>query len=92
MVMIASFTVLWALFKYGSPVYNEWAATHIAKIAGILEGARANHREAVRLRIEDVKQLGGVIDVTKQLFEVSKVCVVNMLKKEKRAQRFAELN
>lgn len=76
MVMIASFAVLWGLFKYGAPVYNDWAATQIAKIAGILEGARADHREAVKSRIEDVKQLGGVIDVTKQLFEVSKVCMM----------------
>ena len=72
-MMIASFTVLWALFKYGAPVYNEWAATQIAKIGGILEAARADHREAVKSRIDNVKQLGEVIDVTKQLFEVSKV-------------------
>lgn len=72
-VMIASFAVLWGLFKYGSPVYNEWAGGHIAKIAEILQAARDGHREAVKERIENVKQLGEVIDVTKQLFEVSKV-------------------
>lgn len=81
-MMIASFAVLWALFKYGAPVYNEWAAGQIAKIAGILEAARENHRASVKSRIDNVKQLGGVIDVTKQLFEVSKVCMAKIWKKK----------
>lgn len=72
-VAFAGFSVLWALFKYGSPMYNEFASNRIAKVDGILNAAREGHREAVKSRIEDVKQLGGVIDVTKQLFEVSKV-------------------
>ena len=71
--MIASFAVLWALFKYGAPMYNEWAAAQAAKIAGILEAAREDHKAAVKSRIDNVKPLGEVIDVTKQLFEVSKV-------------------
>lgn len=73
MVMIASFSVLWGLFKYGAPVYNEWAAVQIARIAGVLEGAREGHKDAVKSRIDDVKRLGDVVDVTKVLFEVSKV-------------------
>lgn len=72
-VMIAAFSVLWALFKYGSPMYNEWAGVQIAKISGVLNAAREDHRAAVKSRIDNVKQLGSVIDVTKQLFEVSKV-------------------
>lgn len=75
-MMIASFAVLWALFKYGAPVYNEWAAAHGARIANILEAAREGHKEAVKSRIDNVKQLGEVVDVTKQLFEVSKVCIL----------------
>ncbi len=72
-VAIAGFSVLWGLFKYGAPVYNEWARATQAKISGILNASREDHRAAVKSRIENVKQLGGVIDVTKQLFEVSKV-------------------
>lgn len=72
-VMIAAFAVLWGLFKYGAPIYNEWASVQIAKVSGILNSARAGHREAVQSRIDNVKQLGSVVDVTKQLFEVSKV-------------------
>jgi F-type H+-transporting ATPase subunit b len=72
-VAIAGFSVLWGLFKYGAPVYNEWARATQDKISGILNASREDHRTAVKSRIENVKQLGGVIDVTKQLFEVSKV-------------------
>jgi F-type H+-transporting ATPase subunit b len=72
-IMIASFCVLWGLFKYGAPMYNEWASATIAKISGIMIAAREDHKQAVRSRIDNVKQLGSVIDVTKQLFEVSRV-------------------
>lgn len=72
-VAIAGFSVLWALIKYGSPIYNEFASNQAAKVSGILNAAREGHKEAVKARIDNVKQLGGVIDVTKQLFEVSKV-------------------
>ena len=72
---IAGFSVLWALIKYGSPIYNEFATSHAAKVSGILNAAREGHKEAVKARLDNVKQLGGVIDVTKQLFEVSKVCL-----------------
>ena len=40
---------------------------------GILNQARDNHTKSVQERIESVKEFGGVIDITKTLFEVSKV-------------------
>lgn len=72
-VMIALFTVFWAVAHYGGPMYKEWADGQIAKMKGILNGAREEHTSAVQQRIDSVKELGGVIDITKQLFEVSKV-------------------
>ena len=54
-------------------MYKEWAESQINKIKGILNAARADHTEAVKSRIENVQQLGSVVDVTKTLFEVSKV-------------------
>lgn len=54
-------------------MYKEWADGQINKIKGILNAARADHTEAVKTRIESVQQLGSVVDVTKTLFEVSKV-------------------
>lgn len=54
-------------------MYREWAEGQINKMRGILGAAREDHTRAVQSRIDNVKQLGSVIDVTKQLFEVSKV-------------------
>lgn len=63
-----------ALIKYAGPSYSEWAQGQSKKIAGILNAARSDHTQAVKDRIENVKQMEGVVDVTKSLFEVSKVC------------------
>lgn len=72
--MVATFSVFWALFKYGGPMYSEWANGQVDKVKGILNAAREDHTTAVKKRIDNVKQLGSVIEVTKQLFELSKVC------------------
>lgn len=57
-------------------MYKDWAEGQINKIKGILYSAKAGHTSAVKQRIESVKQLGSVVDVTKQLFEVSKVGIL----------------
>ena len=62
-----------ALIKYGGPMYTEWADAQSAKIKNILNEARADHTQAVKDRIESVQQMGGVVDITKALFAVSKV-------------------
>ena len=54
-------------------MYKEWAEGQTNKIKGILNAARADHTEAVKSRIENVQQLGSVVEITKTLFEVSKV-------------------
>lgn len=61
-----------ALIKYAGPMYSEWADAQNKKIADILNAARADHTQAVQSRIENVKQMSGVVDITKTLFEVSK--------------------
>ena len=72
-MMFATLSVFWAVFKYGGPMYKDWAEGQVNKIKSILNSAREDHTKAVQSRIDNVKQLGSVIDVTKQLFEVSKV-------------------
>lgn len=72
-VMLATLSVFWAVFHYGGPMYKEWAEGQVNKIKTILNAAREDHTSAVKARINNVKELGSVIDVTKQLFEVSKV-------------------
>ena len=53
--------------------YKEWAENHIARIKGVLDGARAEHTQAVKDRIDEVGQMKDVVELTKGLFEVSKV-------------------
>lgn len=66
-------SVFFGVFKYAGPMYKDWAASTVQKHKDILNQARANHTEAVKKRMEDVKQLDGVVDITKALFEVSRV-------------------
>lgn len=63
-----------AVGKYLGPVYGEWASTQVNKIGDILQSARRDHVKAVEDRIDSVSQMSSVVDVTKALFEVSKVC------------------
>jgi F-type H+-transporting ATPase subunit b len=37
--------------------YKEWAENHIARIKGVLDGARAEHTQAVKDRIDEVGQM-----------------------------------
>ncbi|EAA35070.1 hypothetical protein GE21DRAFT_2234 [Neurospora crassa] len=60
------------LIKFGGPLYKKWADEQSDKIKNILNSARADHTQAVKTRIGDVKQMSGVIDITKTLFAVSK--------------------
>ncbi|KAI4122309.1 MAG: hypothetical protein LQ338_005897 [Usnochroma carphineum] len=71
-VMLATLSVFWAVAHYGGPMYKDWAEGQINKIKNILYSAREEHTLAVKKRIDSVKQLGSVVEVTKQLFEVSK--------------------
>ena len=73
-VMFCLLTVFYGIFKYGGPAYNEWAKGQIEKHTDILAQARGKHTDAVKSRIDNVKQLSDVVDTTKALFEVSKVC------------------
>jgi F-type H+-transporting ATPase subunit b len=63
----------WSVFHYGGPAWNSFAASQQEKMAAVLNTARKHHTDSVKDRIENVKQLSGVVDVTKALFQVSKV-------------------
>jgi len=71
-VAVCLLAVWGGLIKYGGPGYKAWAEAQNEKIKNILNSARADHTEAVKTRIEDVKQMSGVVDITKDLFAVSK--------------------
>jgi len=72
-VAFSVLSVFAALAKYGGPLYKQWAEGQIQKQRDILNAARADHTNAVKQRIENVQQLSNVVEITKQLFEVSKV-------------------
>lgn len=60
-------------------MYKDWAASTINRYNEILNTARKGHAEAVKTRIEDVKPLSNVVEITKQLFDVSKVCKITSI-------------
>ena len=72
-VAFSILTVFWAIYKYGGPPFAAYAQAQADKMLNILNTARQNHTQAVKDRIDNVKQLAGVVDITKTLFEVSKV-------------------
>lgn len=53
--------------------YRDWADGHINRIKDILQSSRKEHTDAVRSRIESVQKMQDVVDITKGLFELSKV-------------------
>jgi F-type H+-transporting ATPase subunit b len=53
--------------------YKDWAENHIARIKGVLDGARAEHTQAVQDRIDAVGQMKDVVSLTEGLFALSKV-------------------
>jgi len=62
-----------AIFRFGGPMYSEWAAGQTAKFTEIFQNAKNDHVSAVKERITSVEAMQGVVETTKDLFEVSKV-------------------
>ena len=77
-VAISALCVVYGVFKYGGPMYSAWAQEQIQKINGVMNTAKAGHADAVKARIEDIKPLSDVVEITKQLFQVSKVATINL--------------
>ncbi|KAL0632500.1 atp4 subunit B of the stator stalk of mitochondrial F1F0 ATP synthase [Maublancomyces gigas] len=71
-VALSLLSVFAAIGKFGGPLYKEWADTQVNKIRDILNSARADHTQAVKDRIENVSQMATVVEVTRDLFAVSK--------------------
>ncbi|EMC93412.1 hypothetical protein BAUCODRAFT_159119 [Baudoinia panamericana UAMH 10762] len=71
-VAFSILTIYWSIYQYAGPMYKQWADSLADKYAGILNAARKDHTDAVKARINNVKDLSGVIDITKDLFAVSK--------------------
>ncbi|KAL9086740.1 MAG: hypothetical protein Q9159_004035 [Coniocarpon cinnabarinum] len=71
-VLISLLSVFWGIYHYLGPAYSQWAEGYIEKMRGILNGARDDHKKAVQDRIDSVSGVGEVVQITKDLFAVSK--------------------
>ncbi|RPA94328.1 hypothetical protein L873DRAFT_1830355 [Choiromyces venosus 120613-1] len=72
LVAVSLITTFYGIARMGGPAYTAWATAQVNRIRDILNSAREDHTRAVKDRIESVQQMGGVVEVTKALFEVSK--------------------
>ncbi|TXT07487.1 hypothetical protein VHUM_03207 [Vanrija humicola] len=72
-VLAAAFLIIFtAIAKNIGGPYTSWANGHIDKIKSVLNGARAEHTQAVTQRIDSVNQLKDVVPLTEQLYKVAK--------------------
>ncbi|KAF9454437.1 ATP synthase [Macrolepiota fuliginosa MF-IS2] len=71
-LLIGSIIVFTYIGKVAREPYSQWAEGHIQRIKKILDGARAEHTQAVQERIDSVGQMKDVVSVTKALFDLSK--------------------
>ena len=53
--------------------YEEWAEDYIARIKGVLDGARAEHTQAVKDHIDEVGQMKDVVSLTEGQFQRSEL-------------------
>jgi len=72
-VVLVGFGILVAyIAKVLREPYKGWAEGHIDRIRSILNGARAEHTQAVKERIDSVGQMKDVVAITEGLFSLSK--------------------
>jgi len=71
-IAVGFFLLLGFIAKSIREPYRDWAETQIAKIKGVLDGARAEHTQAVKDRINSVEQMKDVVSITEGLFALSK--------------------
>jgi len=72
LVLIAFIGMSTLVYRGLKKPFSEWAAEENERVNGVLRQAQADHKVAVRDRIETVGQLGDIVDVTKALFAMSK--------------------
>ncbi|RUS24292.1 hypothetical protein BC938DRAFT_473821 [Jimgerdemannia flammicorona] len=76
LVLIATGSLFVALLKNLKEPYNAMSDEVIQRIKNVLVKAREDHKFAVQDRIDQVGQLKDIVDVTKGLFAISKVCLI----------------
>ncbi|EMR10470.1 hypothetical protein PNEG_01184 [Pneumocystis murina B123] len=69
------FSIIWFLINSGKQNYINWMDGHINHVRSLLNNSRQQHTIAINERIVAIKPLKDIVDVTKNLFEVSKETV-----------------
>lgn len=72
-VILASFLgILWFLINSGKQNYINWMDNHINHMRSLLNNSRQEHANVVKERIQTIGSLKDIVNITKNLFEVSK--------------------
>jgi F-type H+-transporting ATPase subunit b len=71
-ILICSSILLYLVATLGAPGYNQWVSSVAQQHSNLLNSARADHKKAIQERIDSVGQMKNVVEITKDLFDVSK--------------------
>jgi F-type H+-transporting ATPase subunit b len=71
-ILICSSLLLYLVVQLGAPGYNAWVNQIAQQHTNLLTSARQDHKQAIQERIDSVGQMRNVVEITKNLFEVSK--------------------
>jgi F-type H+-transporting ATPase subunit b len=71
-ILICSSLLLYLVATLGAPGYAQWVNSVAQQHSDLLNSARADHKQAIQERIESVGQMKNVVELTKNLFEVSR--------------------
>lgn len=71
-ILICSSLLLYLVAKLGGPGYKDWVDSIATQQSNVLNSARDEHKQAIQERIDSVGAMRNVVDITKNLFEVSK--------------------
>jgi F-type H+-transporting ATPase subunit b len=71
-ILICSAILVYLITSLGGAPYSAFVASVQQQHSHVLNSARAEHKQAVQERIDSVGQMRNVVDITKDLFEVSK--------------------
>jgi len=64
--------LLYLVAQLGAPGYSQWVNSIAQQQSQVLNSAREDHKAAIQERIDSVGQMKDVVEITKNLFEVSK--------------------
>jgi F-type H+-transporting ATPase subunit b len=71
-ILICSSLLLYLVSQLGAPGYTAWVNEVAQQQSNLLNLVREDHKQAIQERIDSVGQMRNVVELTKNLFEVSK--------------------